>query len=170
MKAKPLSYRGAAAGWKALFGRHEDWTAQPAYKLRKVDEVPIKQLMCPSCASTVVTTNMKLKRGAHFSNLTCQKCLEVTSSKTWHCMCGQKWIKCHLHAWKAVTSTGSATTRRGKRLVSERGIDAPLPTSRKTVSYTDCIAIDQAPRQYIALPPGSKLAMKFPHLVKSAPH
>ena len=56
--------------------------------------------------------------------------------------------------------------KRGSRLGSDVGVDHPLP--KRTALYNDNLQVQLAsvPSRPIGLDPGTKLASKFPHLVK----
>ena len=128
---------------------------------------------------------MKLVTKAGFSNLQCKACGQKTISSLWRCRCQKLWMKCDIHVHdKGCTSMNSKYAspkiRKGSK-EDYRGKDAPLPvrrvrkarvsiaetSSRVSPTFFTQTEIDTAVRG-IRLERGSKLAAKFPHLVKAA--
>ena len=81
--------------------------------------------------------NMKLKVEFGFSNLTCQKCREVTTTTSWGCRCELLWYKCGLHkhetAWNADKGKSKHVVE-GKHFNPDAGVDRPMLVSRKRPS------------------------------------
>ena len=163
---KPLTYRGSTATWKRRMGKHDDWTKEPAYQLQCPGKVLLKDLACPACMKLNPINGLKMHKNSAFSNLKCKACGDTTSSKNWACPCGLLWYKCSKHVREVTKATGSSRTMKRTRIHTEWGVDKPLPKARKVVDFSAVVPITQLPRQHIELPPDSKLARKFPHLVK----
>ena len=126
-------------------------------------ESPIKTLLCSCCAHKVPVDNLGIKNGGHFSNLKCKVCNEVCSTKRWLCECGIKWTKCSEHFIPKPPERHRLN--QGKRKADFCGVDHPLP-KRPIAKFQVPVQVDFEPRRILALPPGSKLARRFPHHVQ----
>ena len=121
--------------------------------------------MCPKCSESHVAKKFRLKNVTAQSNLRCTLCGEIECAKTWRCECEVPWIKCHRHI---MNTDGLHKTRTGtrKRKASQVGLDNPLPARRSQPMWTAQIDVAMEARRTVGLTPGSKLAIRFPHLVK----
>ena len=168
LRSKPLAYRGAAASWKQHVAKHANWTAQPATPIEEVEEQIIWRVLCPVCSAPHVTAGRQAQQRSRFSNFKCAKCGCTKSAKLWSCPCGRFWQKCQLHVMAPTERRpkGRLSTRRGRLACDERGVDLPLPKRRKFRDADGDFFATRPPGRCIALVPGSKLAAKFPHLVR----
>jgi hypothetical protein len=181
---KPFAYKGTSHSWLRNLKRPEDaddWTTEPALPDGPLQKrKPLKVIICPEpqCGHMQSTKSRKLQVKVGFCQLTCQGCRSITSTKHWKCLRGHQWHKCAVHVQtKLLLSVPgfpvvhSAPRRKGKRFCTDRGLEQPKPKSKKFAEHNDpnCIAIINtvAPTsQTHFLEPGTKLATKFPHLVK----
>ena len=94
--------------------------------------IKLRHMGCPCCDRKIEVKNLKLVKGALFSNLTCPACKKVTNSRVWKCDCKHVWHKCSIHVKR---SEDKAQPSRGgqkrKRKVVEKGVDKPLPKLRR---------------------------------------
>ena len=91
---------------------------------------------------------MKLQVKFGFSNLTCKACREVTATASWRCPCDLLWSECGLHKHEAVwkVDKGKASdARRVKQADLEKGVDKPMPVSRKTAHPHEAVCIGMQP-------------------------
>ena len=106
------------------------------------------------------------KQKSNIWNLKCTTCMKVNSSKCWSCTCGVRWLKCRMHV-KRCAEEGDKSSKSPTRRIDERGIDQPFPKRRRGGEQIVLDRTQRAPgRGQIVLNPGTKLAMKFPHLVR----
>ena len=134
----------------------------------------------PSCSETQRTTEYKLKGHVGFSQLKREVCNEVMSTDMWLCECGIQWHKCGKHVHSrffpkehlqvhdnklGVKIIPKLSARGIKRKFPVHGIDRPMP-KKKGIETTHFEGAKQDwDRPF--LEPHSKLAAKFPRLVKS---
>ena len=130
--------------------------------------IKLRHMGCPECHNRIEVKNLKLVKGAQFSNLACPACKKVTNSKFWRCDCKHLWHKCSLHV-KGSEGKELLPREKQKRRNQhvEKGVDKPLPKLRRIEG--NAIDDGSSTRDYfrISLPPGSTLALRFPHLVKN---
>ena len=94
----------------------------------------------------------------------------MSNSRFWKCDCNQLWHKCCVHV-KGYDENKQVEPKskiiRRKKFVF-KGIDKPLPCLRLRCNERHAVEIGSCKRDYfrISLPPGSRLALRFPHLVK----
>ena len=164
---KPLTYRGSAAEWKRVTAKGEDWTKHAAPHVKDLEpEETLKKLICPECGAKNDAARFKLKQKSNLSNLKCTTCMKVNSSKYWSCTCGIRWLKCRMHV-KRSAEEGGMSSKSTKRKIDDKGIEQPFPKRR---GGEEQIVLDRTQRPpghgQVVLNPGTKLAMKFPHLVR----
>ena len=145
----------------------EDWTKHAAPHVKDLEpEEVLKKLICPECGAKNDASRFKLKQRSNISNLKCTTCMKVNSSKCWSCTCGVRWLKCRTHVKRCVED-GDKSSKSMTRKIDERGIDQPFPKRRKGGEQ---IVLDRTQRPpghgQVVLNPGTKLAIKFPHLVR----
>ena len=138
---------------------------EPAWS--NMHAIRLRHMSCPKCSKIIEVKKLKLVKGAQFSNLKCQACDEITNSKFWRCDCNQLWHKCCIHVKgcdEYVQKPKSKQIR--KTNLVNKGIDKPLPHMR--CFDGNAFEAGSSARDYysINLPPGSRLAQRFPHLVK----
>ena len=143
----------------------------------------------PKCGDGQDPKGMRLITSAGFSNVRCSHCEEVSSSSIWKCRCRIPWIKCprheHVPNQSAAKPNGRIHRSRTGKCFDKRGRDVPVPIKRISKSkfehpalhvqhnrmssqcYFNDVEIKSAVSK-IRLEPGSRLAAKFPHLVKAA--
>ena len=177
-----MAYKGTAHAWLRNLGKlddYADWTAEPP--LPDGPEASLKELKmvkCPCCEEAQSTKEHKLKSNAGFSQLKCQACDEVKSADMWLCECRIQWHKCgehvhrhflneHLQSNHSVPIVSKLSARGIKRKFPEHGVDRPMPKKRGTVALHLEGARRDENRPFLG--PHSKLAAKFPHLVKKGP-
>ena len=160
---KPLTFRGTARHWHRDMAKHANWTIDDINLIKhEVEQKPLKSITCPKCLETTSSKNMKLKVNLNFSNLKCPRCKATNSSRKWLCGCGILWYKCDVH--HRITNSHECKSKPSrKRKCTERGLDIPLPKFRK---HSQQAFSETYERREWGPPPGSKLAAKFPHLVK----
>ena len=142
--------------------------------------IKLRYMACPGCNKRIEVNNLKLVRGAQFSSLTCPSCKQFTNSRFWTCDCHHLWHTCSLHVKvphlaNEPTQVGLLDSRRvqlsrggleRKTKWIEKGVHQPLPRFRR---IEENVMIDgRGSRDYyrVSLPPGTKLALRFPHHVK----
>ena len=140
-------------------------------------DMPIISLCCPTCSFQRKACGFSLYRNACFSNVICNRCKVVHSSRKWLCECGVAWTKCDKHIPITRKRKAQFTDRR-VALRRKFGTDKPFPVSRKrdVISVSQRTASNEAvssnahaePCKRMCLRPGTKLAQRFPHLVKRA--
>ena len=162
---KPLTFRGTAKHWHKDMAKHANWTIDDINgTTHEVEQKSLRNVICPQCLKPTSSRDMKLKVNSNFSNLKCPKCKETNSSRKWLCECVLLWYKCAVHC-RFTNSHECKPKRRRKVKCSERGLDIPLPKFRKQSHQAFFEPIE---RREWGPPPGSKLAVRFPHLVKGA--
>ena len=149
--------------WVAKGFHGEDaWSNMHAIKLR--------HMSCPGCRNRVEVSKLKLVKGAQFSNLTCSACHIMTNSKFWRCDCDLLWHKCCLHVkgYDENKTVPKLTKQIRKHKVVKKGLDTPLPSLRLRCNEGHAVEIGSSSRDYyrVSLPPGSRLALRFPHFAK----
>ena len=165
---RPLTYRGTAKGWCTRLYLEDDWTHDRTYVLDEImNQRPLNHIMCPVCMEEMPTKTMKMKDQSNFSNLKCQACKSATTSRKWLCDCGCLWFKCSVH-FRAKYPQIQSTKRVCKRKFSSRGVDLPFPKFRKRTNMHEHVFTEQAVQNVWKPPPGSTLALRFPHLVEGA--
>ena len=167
----PLRYGLQADPIEARSGSLTDWTNAPAANVIFGTAAPktLCEVYCPECGQRKCTKGLKLQKLTTFSNLRCEGCTGVISAKKWSCTCGFKWKKCHVHESPDFSQKVYGPKR--SRPSDIKGADIPMPKFRKGNSvheFYSCQLEQPAARNCIALPPGGKLASRFPHLVKRA--
>ena len=168
-KMKSFSYKRLENEWFDNLKVQDDRTAHPTHPINRTENESLNQLCCPNCYENFEITKLKVKDGTHFSNLQCKTCKEVTSSRSWLCECGIPWIKCRRHFLRPKRSReNEACSHKTKIRRRKLGNDNPLPKCMDEHVMSRPIDIISAPHRPIGLKPGSKLGMKFPHLVKGA--
>ena len=162
---KKFSFKIIADAFRYM-GTKERWTEKP---IAQDDDMPrtwrkLEEISCPECFKFFAVKSFKLRnRLGHFSKLTCKRCEKTTSSQFWQCECGDKWTKCLTH--QHFPEKFKARIPRARTCKDEIGSDAPMPKRRKT-NLTDLAITDDTPApKRIRLMPGSRLAVRFPHLV-----
>ena len=132
-------------------------------------ETKLKHMYCPICQYKMEVKDMKLVKGAQFSNLTCSTCTNTTNSREWKCECNRVWHKCNFHIKGNVKVEIEPIAKqvRKKKLIA-KGIDKPIPKLRRMSFGHHVVDIGSQTRDYyrVNLPQGSKLALRFPHLSK----
>ena len=165
---RPLTYRGTVKSWCSHLGMKDDWTKEGPFMQEEVSKQrPLKSITCPICMEKMLTREMKMKDKSNFSNLKCQACKSATSSRKWLCDCGCLWYKCSEH-YRVTNSHKYLSKRICKRDFSSRGVDLPFPKFRKKTNEHEHVSTEQAVTSVWQPPPGSTLAIRFPHLVKGA--
>ena len=165
---RPLTFKGANKNWYHDMAKHEDWTGfNVDMFVSSVPQQPLISITCPLCLESIPINCLKLSVRSTFSNLKCPKCKVTNSTRKWACECGELWYKCHTHY--RINNVGNRFNRtKLKRKCPERGYDFPLPKFRK-INHLNVHAIEaQGGRNEWRPPPGSTLALRFPHLVKGA--
>ena len=152
-----------------------DWTHELALPDGpSLGKKPLSSISCLECMHQQSTKSHRLHVEIGFCQLTCQRCRSVTSTSKWRCPCGTPWYKCdtHIHKKFLVPLRGHqfahSIPKRGEtRFCTERGIEQPMPKSRKLFNFNCMSIISAAPvQQERFLEPGSILAARFPHRVK----
>ena len=129
----------------------------------------LEKLFCPNCQHHRSTQKLKMHSMSQASNLLCESCGQVTFAYKWSCCCGLKWQKCEVHEFQIREAAPPRLKRKAN--VDPWGGDQPMPKLRRQTraTRTKCAASPTAAEPIrVALPPGSKLASRFPHLVKNA--
>ena len=145
---------------------------QPAEFCRSMPNLCIS---CPTCDHDLDDNRLSVHRDMSFSNLTCERCNVTCSSKFWLCQCGIAWTNCARHRPAAMRQKTEHISIR-QSLKRKFGEVKPYPTKR-TAPHDYCKAssakrLKQSleptgpPEKRIRLAIGSKLALKFPHLVQ----
>ena len=147
-------------------------SAADFYPTKNCSPEHLRAIHCPTCQSQRCTKDLKLQSRSQFSNLLCQKCEQVNKANMWACECGHRWRKCEVHEvrWCEPPAPRHARHKR-KKPCDEKGGDWPLPKFRKETNACNeahSFEVQARPEIRIALPPNSKLAGRFPHLVKRA--
>ena len=151
------------ANWVAK-GYHgeEVWSNMHVTKLRYMN--------CPGCSNRIEVNKLKLVKGAQFSNITCNACNQMSNSRCWKCDCNQLWHKCcvHVKGYDENKQVEPKTNIFRRKKFAFKGIDKPLPCLRMRCNEKHAVELGRCKRDYfrISLPPGSRLALRFPHLVK----
>ena len=169
LKKAPLRYGRQADPIEARSGSLTDWVSAPAADVILATTAPktLCEVYCPDCGERKCTKGLKLKKMTNFSNLRCQVCTTVTSAQNWSCTCGFKWKKCPTHELRELAPR--ICRPKLSRPSDCKGTDKPMPKFRKGNPEHACYSIQPeqaAVRKCIALPPGGKLASRFPHHVK----
>ena len=178
---KPFAFKGTSHAWMRNLKKPSginDWTKEPALPDGPLPiQKQLKTIACPECGRSQSTKSHKLQVKVGFCQMTCQnkECRNVSSTKHWKCPCGMRWHKCEMHVQQNLflqslgIQTVQAVPKRGvKRFCTVRGIEQPKPQSRKFFNFSLTAILNSAVpiQQEANLVPGSKLAAKFPHLVK----
>ena len=171
---KPMAYKGSAEAWCQRIASHDNLIAEPRIPDTKpAEKVRLLKSHCPECDAEVDSKRMKLKVKAGFCSITCKQCRVIRLSSKWRCSCGKLWIKCGVHVQaklmeKSIKRNGAFSKGRGRKRGRE-GIDAPFPKRTRNEFIPDAIAIEGAiVKRQCSLQEGTKLALRFPHLVKAA--
>ena len=137
----------------------------------------IESLSCPICDNDLETGRLALHRRQCFSNLTCKRCEITNSSRNWLCSCGVEWPKCPRHQPISKRPKLSHTSRK-HMLKRKWGESKPLPQTpsmpynvmKTSSSKRMKVSLEPTlpPVKRIRLATGSKLALKFPHLVQES--
>ena len=129
--------------------------------------IKLRHMSCPGCSNRVEVTKLKLFKGAQFSNLTYHACKEISNTRSWRCDCKQLWHKCSIHVKGSEDHVPqpSITQRRRTKFV-KKGVDKPLPKLRCIEGNVIDVGSSRRDDYRISLPQGSRLALRFPHLVK----
>ena len=101
LNAKPMSYKGNAMSWARHIRRFEEEKriAQAPYEDDEPEvEEPFNYTRCPGCEHEQQTRRHKLKPKVGFSQFTCHRCRNVTTTAQWSFMCKAPWCKCDVHA------------------------------------------------------------------------
>ena len=144
----------------------DDWTGKPMHPISMTMEEPLTTLCCPTCHADFPIAKLNVKQGSHFSNLKCKICAEVQTSRLWTCECEMPWIKCRRHVLMKDRAKRTFTPRIVRHLSRDHGHDQPLPKRAAIDVGNSPIHLQSEPGRPIRLTPGSKLAVRFPHLVK----
>ena len=165
---KPLTYRDSVAEWKTITGKGDDWTLHPAPHLKRVEhEENLEKVYCPQCGTENCIMKTRLKQNSRISNLKCFECNSVTSAKLWECSCGERWLKCNLHVHRLLDEGRKTSSSRKQTKADTRGCGQPFPKRREEgSSYGNAIENASRSNQHIVIPPGTKLAAKFPQYVQ----
>ena len=178
-----------AAGRSKAVTIGEDWIGEceGLQQMTFTQQMPLTSIICPKCGNGQNPKGMKLITSAGFSNVRCSQCKEVSQSSIWNCRCRIPWIKCPRHEHKVTTNAAKPNGRiqrnRTGKSFDKRGRDVPVPIKRICKSKCERKHVQHnstSPRNLftdfevksavskIRLEPGSRLAAKFPHLVKAA--
>ena len=192
-----LRLQKMAVGWSKAVTFGEDWISEVEGKSDQPTlnqgilgkEMPLTSILCPKCGAGQDPKGMRLITPAGFSNVKCSLCKGISPSSIWKCRCRIPWIKCprheHVPSQSAAKPNGRIRRSRTGKSFDKRGRDVPLPIKRISKSkcehpalhvqhnrtYSQCYLNDaeiKAAVSKIRLEPGSRLAAKFPHLVKAA--
>ena len=144
----------------------DDWTCEPTHPISKTLEIPMQTLCCPMCHADFPIKTLKIKQGTHFSNLRCKVCAEMHASKMWKCECEVPWIKCRTHILERKELKRPMVHKSRRHSSHEFGHDQPSPKRTAIDIGNRPMHLPCEPGRPIRLEPGSKLAAKFPHLVK----
>ena len=160
---KPLSYKGASMTWHKRTAQKDDWVAKPKSEWGGDGQTwPLRTIICPECTYEHNVDSLDLKVKVALCNLTCKQCREVTSTRRWACACGALWYKCGIHRHRGAQPKTQGVKRKG---CCNEGVTKPMPKGRRCESNVPC-ASSSTPANTVRLPAGSKLAARFPHLVK----
>ena len=166
-KVKKFSYKRNLSQDDLKVTAKDDWTRAPTHPVSKVHNEPLSNVCCPLCNADFQIRNLSIKRGTHYANLKRKTCDGVRSSRFWRCDCDIPWIKCCTHALVPRTPKRPLDKRPRKSSLRESALDQPLP-KRFAYDIGDIpVPCSNEPVRPIGLNPGSKLALRFPHLVKS---
>ena len=172
---KPFAFKGTSHAWMRNLKKKDqmqDWTVEPALPDGpRLIKKPLSFILCPACKSQQSTKSHRLQVKVGFCQFICQRCRTVASTSKWKCHCGIPWHKCNIHIHKSFLiplgnhqAVHSRSKRGEKRFCAERGIEQPMPKSRKAFNY-NCMSINTTAlnTQGRFLEPGSILAERFPH-------
>ena len=171
---RPMAYKGTAHAWlRNLKGLDEkaSWIDEPPLPDGPmVPKVPLSSIGCPACGHQQGTVQHELRGKLGFHQLTCQRCRQVTSTRMWRCACRILWFKCERQVprrliMKGTDEVASSSTGLKRKATNIYGMDKPMPKRRALNTGTCEFSSSNAPTR-ISLRPGSKLALKFPHLVQ----
>ena len=170
VKRGPLRYSRLNEPIEDLVGKlssRVNASAADILKQKRTKTEKLKSLFCPFCQHERPTKNLKLHSKSQTSNLLCETCCRVSYANKWSCKCGLRWQKCDVHEIQ-VCEVHQPRLKR-KRHEDPRGCDEPMPKLRRQKHHACTPRVDAslAPEPIrVALPPGSKLASRFPHHVK----
>ena len=161
---KPLNYSRASGQWTKIAAGLDIWTIEPIWEHRgEVGTVALNTITCPNCHNESEERVKVLKWDSRWTNIKCLSCHSVCHAHTWMCRCGNPWRKCERHLLHAKWDIcNKRDTTNVKRKGPIDGVDKPFPTIRK---LEHGLSIKMLPTS-ICLPAGTKLARKFPHLVR----
>ena len=170
---RPMAYKGTAHAWLRNLGSLHDklsWVDEPPLPDGPaVQKVPLSTIICPMCQHMQDTEHHELRSKLGFHQLTCQRCRQVSSTRQWRCACRLLWYKCDKHVHHKFLGMGKryVADKRGKKRPAAElyGVDKPLPKKRIYVPPESLFESSDVTRR-VRLEPGSKLAQRFPHLVK----
>ena len=177
-----LRLQKMAAGWSKAVTIGEDWIGEceGLQQMTFTQQMPLASIICPKCGNGQDPKGMKLITSAGFSNVRCSQCEEVSQSSIWNCRCRIPWIKHPRHEHKVTTNAAKPNGRihrnRTGKSFDKRGRDVPVPIKHQHVQHNSTsprivftgFEVKSAVSK-IRLEPGwSRLAAKFPHLVKAA--
>ena len=194
MLPQKLKLQSTAQRWRKATEKKADWITCSAIVCHSENGIwdafkqamTIKSLACPKCEVRQDVTKMKLKTKAGFSSLKCKakSCEQVTLSSMWKCCCRIQWVKCPLHVHASlvgkVAKQGASLRMKARSSRKARGGEVQMPVKRYSKAkgnFTNRIEMHeytysptqlQSARSRIRLQPGTRLAAKFPHLVKAA--
>ena len=154
---------------KKDLGKGQGWTVQPNHPLDHTSEQHLDTLKCPTCTQSFQTKLLRINTGAHFPNLKCKTCGAIATSKSWACSCGMAWTKCRVHMLTTYKKEARAEHElsRLKHKIAKVQVDHPLTIKRSNFDPTLDVQMVNEPMHCMALPPGSRLANRFPQHVKN---
>ena len=174
-----------AAGWSKAVTLGEDWVGEVEGKSAEHSlnqgsfekQMPLASIACPNCGAGQDPKGMRLITSVGFSNVMCKACKGISLSSIWKCRCRVPWIKCprheHVPNQSAAKPNGRIQRSRTGKSFDKRGRDVPVPIKRTSKSKYEHPVLHVQHNRTSAVPrirlePGSRLAAKFPHVVKAA--
>ena len=171
--------------WDRVFGRApQDWRKGTRKERVKLRTKAVEWLTCLHCMSPKQVNNSDyVWDSLKFTILKCKPCGTYSSSRLWRCSCGTIAHKCPLHfqsgrqqgVFKNWHLMARRVLKNKRRRAPLHGLDEPLPkkmrgleevTLCRTRHILEGASEDTNVRPKKILRAGTRLAEKFPHLVK----
>ena len=169
-----MAYKGSAEAWCQRMASQVNLIDEPSIPDTKpTHKVRLLRIHCPECNAEVDSTRMKLKVKAGYCSITCKQCRTIKLSSKWRCACGELWNKCGVHVQmnlieRSIKRNGLFSKGRARKR-GRMGIDAPFPRQVRNEFVPEAIAIEGViVKSQRFLQEGSRLALRFAHLVKAA--